>query len=855
VRFWAKNINLLVAPNKEEGWTGYMLLLILQMMSLLFFLIVNGELLRFFALRRVRLFSDLNLLQICILDVYLGGLILYVIAMIPMGFFSQYTVIGLTAASILISIVIHFRDLNRFRGKEKIKELFRARKGKTYEYLAVFTMFIIFLIINLTSSSAYVFGSVRDESIHSLSVEVILENHQVPLTLQPYLEEGIIYPQASHVIFAFAFYMLNMEVAKVVFYITILFKALSVPGAYFLGKALGSGRAYSLGLSFVFAIMSNWPLSIVWGGNPFLVGFPLFLVCLGLFFSMFCFRRKNSFAELIAVGLFFGYLSATIFSYLQTLIMVAFLVFTYYLVRKHSGMYHTLLEFVVIFGMSLLPLSPFLFRFFAFYPYPGHNIGIPYDFTGWTPQQLYITQALQWAFENLSPYVLLRVITILLLVSFAVLLWKTKNYENVKSVVAFALAIFVAAALLSFISFFLSADFGVISWGHQGIILSVSINILIMALYVKLAEFCRKCKVKRLSKIFSKGYYATILLTITLLSLVTAPFLYYRFLVDPEGLRGGYSMFAVTTQNDYDLMMWMKDNLTSNAVVLVHPYDSGLFIPVVSHHRIVFPWGGSSLSSSYQTLVSLLENNTLGTTTYQLMQHWNISHVFVGTRVVYWVFGNLGWNSELFLGNPNFKLVKNFGDAYLFKLEEYDPDIVFLDDFEYTIWSRNGWQSDSFGNGLGNVTVTTDSGYNGSRCLRITAQSVPKVQEWELKYAYWISRKIFVLNNSDVTLSFYLDATEGFSGNDTFAVLISDFEHGQSIVITTPNGVYDGAASAITTDRRQGLFSYNLTRKWQQLFNSSLPRSFVLQLVNYDFDGIKNVAYIDNIEVISRPVD
>jgi hypothetical protein len=313
-------------------------------------------------------------------------------------------------------------------------------------------------------------------------------------------------------------------------------------------------------------------------------------------------------------------------------------------------------------------------------------------------------------------------------------------------------------------------------------------------------------------------------------------------------------MFAVTTQSDYDLMLWMKDNL-ANAVVLVHPYDSGLFIPVVSHHRIVFPWGGSSLSSSYQTLVSLLENNTLSTTTYQLMQYWNLSHVFVGTRVVHWMFGNPRWNFELFLGNPNFRLVKNFNDTYLFKLEKYDPDIVFLDDFEYTSWSQNAWQSDSFGNGLGNVTVTTGSGCNGSRCLRITAQSVPKVQEWEMKYAYWISRKIFVLNNSDVTLSFYLDATEGFGGNDTFAVLISDVERGQSIVITTPNGVYDGVASAITLDSRQGLFSYNLSRKWQQVFNSSLPSSFILQFVNYDFDGIKNIAYVDNIEVTSRSVD
>jgi len=827
----------------------------LQLILFAFLLVVNGEPSRFLLLRRLKLFSDLDFIQICVLDVYLGGLILYVIAMLPFQFFSWIVVFLLTMLSFLFSVLVHFKSLTSVVSFNKIKVSLSENKKVYFDYVLVFSMFIIFFLINLFSVSNIVLGSVHDESIHSLDVEVILENNRVPVTLQPYLPEGIIYPQASHVVFAFASYMLNMEVAKTVFYVSILFKALCVFGAYFLGKALGSGRAYSLGLSFVFAFMSSWPLSIVWGGNPFLVGFPLFLVCLGLFFSMFCFRRKNSFAELIAVGLLFGYLSAIIFSYVQTLIMVAFLVFIYYLVRKRRGMSHTLLELAAVFGVSLLPLSPFLFRFFAFYPYPGHNIGTPSDFAGWTSQQLYITQALQWALDNVSPYVLLRAITILILISFIVLLWKTKNYRNAKPVVAFALAVFAAAALLSFISFFLSADFGIISWGHQGIILSVSINILIIAFYVKLAEFYREGKSKCLSKFFSKGSYATMFLTITLLSSITAPFLYCRFIADPESLRGAYSMFAVTTQNDYDLMLWMKDNLTSNAAILVHPNEAGLFIPVVSHHRILFPWGGSSLSSSYQTLVGLLENNTLDTTTYQIMQHWNVSHVFVGVKVIYWMFGNYGWNSELFLGNPNFKLIKNFGDAYLFELEEYNPDIVLLDDFEYANWGQNGWQSDSFGNGLGNVTVATDSGYNGSRCLRITAQSVPTIREWELKYAYWISREIFVLNNSDVALSFYLDATEGFRESDTFAVLISDVEHGQSMVITTPNGVFDGAPGAITMDSRQGLFSYDLSRKWQQVFNSSLPSSFVLQFVNYDFDGIKNVAYIDNIEVISRPVD
>ncbi len=828
-----------------------MLPLMLQLILFAFLLVINGEPSRSLLIRRLKLFSNLDFAQICILDIYLGGLILYVIAMLPLRLFDWAILFLLTIMNFLLSVLVHFKTLTRVTSFDKIKVSLKENKKVFFDYVLVFLMFIIFLFINLLSVSDLVLGSVHDESIHSLDVEVILENNHVPVTLQPYLPEGIIYPQASHVIFAFASRMLNLGVPQTVFYVSILFKALSLFGAYFLGKELGSSRAYCLGLSFVFAFISSWPLSVVWGGNPFLVGFPLFLVCLGLLFSMFCFCRKNSFAELIVVGLLFGYLSSIIFSYVQTLIMVALLIFIYYLVRNRSRVYHTLLEFVAIFSVSLLLLSPFLFRFFAFYQYPGHNIGTPSDFAGWRPQQLYITQALQWAFENLSPYVLLRMIIVLILVYLAVSFLKTKNYKNMKSQVAFALAIFVAAALLSFISFFLSPDFNVISWGHQGVLLTIPINILIVAFYVKLVEFCHGGKLKKLFKICQKNSHATLLLTIMLLSAVTVPFLYYRFLVDPGTLRSTYGLFAIATQDDYNLMMWMSGNVSSNAIILVNPYEVGLFIPSISHNRIIFPHSGSSFSSSYQTLVSLLNFNVLNETTHELMQYWNISHVFIGSNVAYWWLENLKWNPKLLLGNPNFKLVKNFGNAYLFQLNATNSNIVFLDDFEYSLWSQNGWQTNYVGNGLGNVAIATDFGYNASRCLIIRTQALPTVVEW--KYARWVRREIFVQNNSRVTLSFYFNATEGFNDKDTFAALISNAYNNESVVFTIPNGIYASYKNAKSLEGFTGEF--DLSSIWHELFNSTLPNPFILEFVNYDFDGIENVVYIDNITITATPLD
>jgi hypothetical protein len=828
-----------------------LLLVLSQLLVLLVLLVIIGEPWRAFFFRRLQLFSDLDFVQVCILDVCIGGLVLYLMAILPFGLFSWIGVVCLTAITAVLGVAIHAKTIAYGARFSRIRAYAAENKKVLLTYLAVFLMFITFLLINLSSLSGLVLGSVRDESIHSLYVQVILENHYIPLTLQPYLPEAIIYPQASHVIFAFASYMLNMNAATAVFYVTILFKALSVFGAYFLGKMLGKSVAYGLGLSFVFVFVSNWPLNLTWGGNPFLVGFPFFLVCLGLLFSLSRFHVKHNIVELLTVGLLFGYVGSIILSYLQVLIMIAVLVFLYYLIRKRSGLTRTLGEFAAVFGVSFLPLSPFIYRFFVYYQYPGHNLGLPQDFAGWVSGQLHFSQALLWAFDNLSPYLLIKVAIIIILACFALLLWKTRDRQTAQSVVGFALAVFGATTLLSFAAFLLPANFSIISWGHQAIILSVSFSLLIAAALIKFAEF-REGKIERLSKIFPKGSAAALLLAIIVLALVASPFLYYRLTVDPKRIRGGYNVYAVTTQSDYNLMTWMKTNLSSNAVILVHPFGSGLFIPAVSHHKIVFPYSGSSLSSSYQTLVSLLENDTLNAEAYQIIHYWNISYVFVGSHVASTSINSPTWVPELFLGNPNFKLVKNFGDSYLFKVEENNATVVFADDFEHASWDQNLWKIYSWGKGLGNATINDNSDSSGSKQLAITAQSLPISGQWELQYSYRVERDIFVPSNTtEVTLSFYLNALQGFSGNDTFAIVVANTQHTQRIVFTTPNGVYPDYPDVTVLNSREGLFSYNLSEVWEGLFNSSLPQRFVLQLVNYDFDGVPNVAYVDNITVTS----
>jgi hypothetical protein len=196
--------------------------------------------------------------------------------------------------------------------------------------------------------------------------------------------------------------------------------------------------------------------------------------------------------------------------------------------------------------------------------------------------------------------------------------------------------------------------------------------------------------------------------------------------------------------------------------------------------------------------------------------------------------------------------MKNFGDAYLFHCNYVNTSVVFLDDFEHSDWDENGWLAQYVGNGLGNVMIVSDFGYNSQRSLRITAQAMYTVTEW--RCARCVSREIFLPNDSDVIFSFYVNAVEGFSRRDTFAIVISNVYHNQSMILTTPQGIYEGYRNTRTLSGFVGLFSYDLSVSWREFFNSPLPNTLMFELVNSDFDGVENVAYVDNVTLAATPI-
>ena len=87
------------------------------------------------------------------------------------------------------------------------------------------------------------------------------------------------------------------------------------------------------------------------------------------------------------------------------------------------------------------------------------------------------------------------------------------------------------------------------------------------------------------------------------------------------------------------------------------------------------------------------------------MRNLNVSYIFVSSKVVSEP-PTLKWEPTLFLGNPNFEVVKHYGDSYLFKIVGYDPNVNFIDEFRFNGWDQNGWSNADSGWGQGNVTLS-----------------------------------------------------------------------------------------------------------------------------------------------------
>ena len=841
-------------------------MLLFQLLFLMFSLIMIGEPFRVLISRSLSFFRELDVLQACVIDVYLGGLFLYAIALVPLHLFTACAVWGITVLFAFFSFFLHrgllrkFKFLFQFSQKRRyVYALLNEHKIHVLKGIVVFGMFLFSLWIQLMPLSNFVFGSIHDTSLHALFVELILENGHIPATHQPYLTAAIIYPQGAHVIFAYSCYILQIIPPLAVFYVSPLFSAMTILAAYSLGKKVHSTGNFDVVFAFIMAFISMWPAYITWGSNPFILGFALYLFCLSLLPCLHDSAHSNV-KELLVIGVLFGYLASIHLAFFQVIIVSVFLWVLVAVLHKAISI-RKFSDFFVVCIFSMLPIAPFLYRFAKYYPYPGHNIGLPSDIVAdvtstptphGQPYQSPIISILlnlpQWLSSNFNIYpdLFLRILLIcLFFASFFLSSYHLLKKRRLSVVEKIALISVIASILLNLGTYIMPA----IAWSRIAFLMYTSTCLLLSVFTIRFYHTILGFFSEVFRNVFTKGgkklARASSIATLLLLSTLYGPFVSYTVSRESTNLSGLYSIYAITSKSDYELMLWIENNLPGDASILISPYESGSFIPSVSQRKVVFPFCNYLLSSSYRRLVSLIQQKVINETTRELMSNFGITHVFIGSKAVQ-QWGkticpeNPKWETMLFLGNPNFKLLKNTGTSYLYSIShDANPNIVFRYDFECLNLTQMNWRFDQIGHGSYDISVDCDA--HDNRFLKLIAKR-SQSSRWIIDYYYadkyyaaWLERKIYLPDVSNVSLSFDLNAS-CVSPPNTIAVSIFDINCSLGLSFVTPTPELKSIESRssdtkfVELSELSGTFSFNISQIWMEKFDKILPKTLIMEL-------------------------
>ncbi|MGQ9719529.1 MAG: DUF6541 family protein [Nitrososphaerales archaeon] len=822
------------------------LLISLQLVLFMTLLAIIGRPL-WFILSKIFSISSNNLLQELVLSVCSGGLVLYLLALLPFHLFNLPVLLILVIVCFIFTIgPIAFK----IRSEEKI---YLVSRSNLLEQALVFALFFIALYIQSIPLSTYIFGTVHDTSLHSLFVQLILENGQIPVTHEPYLPAVVIVPQGAHAIFAFASIITGAVPPIAVFHVTNLFNAMVVLASYCFGKEFISNRWGGLSLALMITFVSMWPAFICWGLNTFVVGCVYFLITMTLIGRAEKIEepsRNRRILILANIALFLGFLAAihiSLFVLLATTWLIERMIRSKSLTTAIRG----LGEVIFSVSTSIILILPFIYRFLQYYHLPGNNIGLPEDILSIEGSPLPIidpTAGLGSMVEsilnlfynyNISPHDPTRFIFIIMsVVICAYLVISVLKKRRLSDSEGILMILIGVSYLFIFLGIFFPLTQLFFPTFRFYIALLLSLSLLFGAVNIRIYDRL-KALIMNIKKNSSSKKMGGIALLLIIFATLYAPFFYYRVVEDPQWITYNYGLYAVTTKDDYDLMVWMRDNIPRNANILINPFEPGLFIPSISQKRVVYPFSAYQLSFSYVNIVKLLSINEMNSTVFDYLQTNGITHVYVGSKNSKQSFEDsqdTKWDPYLFLGNPNFNLTKRVGEAYLFEFSLEDEHTILQDSFEYNDAFEGGWRVYHSYFGVFNWDIVQKYPYQGNNTVRIQARSQGSPA--------WISifRKVYIPESSNVSLSVYLKPEKGFGPQDSLMLIVSDVSYINNIYLYYMKG--DSLLS-----QKEGYFEFNLSELWEEINDEPLPRTIFVQLDNYDFDGIANVAYMDYLQI------
>jgi hypothetical protein len=645
---------------------------------------VVGGAVRTFALRWVRSWRSLGPVERLVLNIYLGGALVYAVAVVPLGLFTAATfpvLLGVSLAYLLYRVV----------------RLGRAQSGAAVD-AAVGRFLTPGPAIALAAAAALGFlelavaigvptGNTYDASQLATYTTLLLAHHSIPTTLAGAgLSAPVVYPQGASVWMGTAQLLFGLPPARTAVLVTPLFLGLAPLGGYVLGdRWLGGERAGAV-FAVVLALVATWTRMQVSGSYDFVAAFPLTLLLIALS-RAWIEPTPLPWSDVAAFGLVAGYAAALspvgIVWWMLALPVVAGAAVAgrwFGSARAWFGRYGLAV------GAAAVPVAPSLWAVarglghigFAATA-PGIGTLAPVGLTG--PQ--IVAYADPFLFgptsQGLSPFSLLRdELAVLLVAGLLVLVLPALSGPFG------ALRRFVVGGLASAAAWFLVeglASGGVRPFASIAPLTNGSeLSEMLFTLYVLLATVPIVVLLERGLAVAPAGAgphrrwsldgtrpppAATAALAVGLLLLV--PGVAVTTTEVPGTLGTLYHSFGNVSADDFAMLAWAAATLPPGTRVLVAPGSAAEFLTAEAPElRVVFPMvlGFSYPNATYRDLDRELENGTLapnGTT--------DLAVLGVGFVVVTGANTVLGdpYDPTPLLADPSgYPLVYHSGDAYVF---------------------------------------------------------------------------------------------------------------------------------------------------------------------------------------------
>ena len=643
-----------------------------------------GESIRTLLRNRIPLFQSPDWVERVVLDTYLGVGAVYVIALLPIGWFYPLTAVVLLLVLGPLAVYAEYRRKRRGR--------WVAPPSGTWGWahsLAVASALTLF-VVELVLAEGAPAGNTYDASLYSIYSALALSQHSLPFNLSPIVSYLNPYPQGSTGVFATAAGLANLPPPRISLLVTPLFFALAPLGGFVWGRrwlaSAPAGAAFAVSL----ALVGTWTRYLAAGSNDFILAFPLVLLLLG-WVTRWTEAPPIGLPDTLAFGGIAG-IAATLnpvgSEWLLLLLPVAGL-----LARpRFAGRPLTwATRWLVALGTSLVLIMPSLVIAFGL---RASGSAVTPQAAGGVAFQLsrFVAGTDPFLFGPgnvlLSPFPALRAELAVLLVVGVVLLLLPRLVGVPRGRIQVFGRLLFSGFLVAVVGLLVLSLTGVGTVATiQRVTSSAELAILLSTVYLGVASFPLALAFARLDAVSPPPSMATaappqrlrvrriahrralagsVWVSLGVALIILTPGVAVTATSFPVGMSTLYRTFGNLTEEDFGLLEWASGTLPDGARVLMAPGSAAQFLPGYDPRIVpVYSMAGTAESpnGSYRLVINQLFNATLDAQGVQALDILNVQYIAV-TQVNTALFP--AFSPVPLVASPQATAVYHMGDAWLF---------------------------------------------------------------------------------------------------------------------------------------------------------------------------------------------